>query len=531
MVSVVIPVYNVESYLDRCMNSVVNQTYSDIEIIIINDGSTDGSAEICRKWAAMDDRIIYYAKVNEGLGPTRNYGIKKAKGEYILFIDSDDWWELDTIEKLITCAKQNDAEIVFMNFFYSEYNEHGQLVERPHYRWYSIDDVKKGSELPDVIFDGDARMWSKLFKRSLFIDNNLYMPAHPYEDFPIMPLLVIYAERVCQIDDVLYHYFYTRPNNLIGNPDNKKYIFIGLRELYDAFYRRELIEDYSELLQEYIMNMAKFALNEMTESKDKYIDSIMQMYPDYAFNLSQKIVIWGSYNSLLVARNVFFLNSQIIGHYMFSSIISAMSANTQKVLPGKHENTFRQSMITKDVMKLFADEGSDELKQADYVLVDFLEEISDIVEKDGCYFTNSEAHNEIGLFSELHNAIQITAPKRRQLWQMSCLAFIDYLKNNTLAERIVLLRMKLCTKHGTRPDSTSYFQNPDTLHSINAELDEYYDFFEVNFPGIISINIEDDALLFTYEHTKYGCTPQYYNGMKYKQIAEQVLTMLTDNTH
>ena len=520
MVSVVIPVYNVDLYLDRCLETVINQTYREIEILLINDGSTDGSADICKKWSARDSRILYHEKANEGLGPTRNFGIKKATGEYILFIDSDDWWELNTIEKLTNCAKQYDADIVFMNFYYSEFDEQGILIERPHFRWYSIEGAQSGAELPDVIFDGDARMWSKLFRRSLFIDNGLYMPAHPYEDFPIMPLLVIYAKCVCQIDDLLYHYYYVRPNNLIGNPENKKFVFTGLRELYDAFRERGLSERFDEPLRQYIINMAKFALNEMTGDKSVYIDSVMQMYPDYPYNIEQKIIVWGSYSSLVVARNVFFLNSQIAEHYMFSSIISAMSEYRLDGLVLTHENAFRQDMICKDVRKEFVNHA--QLYLADYIFVDFLEEISDIVEIDGSYYTNSEAHSEIGFFTDIHDAIPITAPERRQLWQKECLVFIAHLKKNALANQIVLLRMKLCTKHGTRPDTVLDFLNTGALHRVNAELDEYYDFFEANFPGIKSIVIKEDELSFTYEYTKYGCLPQYYNGMKYKQIADQI---------
>jgi hypothetical protein len=528
MVSVVIPVYNVEPYLNRCLESVVNQTYSDFEILLINDGSTDNSAGICRKWATKDNRITYYEKENEGLGPTRNLGIKLAVREYILFIDSDDWWELNAIEKLMECACKYDADIVFMSFFYSEHDEQGVLTEWPHYRWYSIEGVQSGKDLTDVIFDGDARMWSKLFRRRLFVDNDLYMPAHPYEDFPIMPLLVIYAERICQIDDVLYHYNFSRPNNIIGDPQNKKHIFTGLKELYDAFVTRGLHDYYKEPLREYIINMAKFALNELKGDRREYIEQLMRMYPDYPYNATEKVVVWGSYNSLIVARNAVLLNSQILNHYMFSSIISAMADSDPTIQPGIHKNNFRQNMINKDMMKLFTHNGCAELQEADYVIIDFLEEINDIINVNNSYFTNSEAHSEISMFSDTHDTIPIISDERKRLWEKSCLKFISYLKRNVRANRVILLRMPLCLKHGKCADLTNEFDNSHELSRINSELAGYYDFFEANFEGIKSINIEVDNLLFTYEYTRYGCLPQYYNGMKYRQIARQVSAIIEE---
>ena len=97
MVSVIIPIYNTQDYLEECIKSVVNQKYSQLEIILINDGSTDMSGEICRKWAALDSRIRYVEKENEGQGIARNLGIQMAKGKYIVFIDSDDYMEYDLI--------------------------------------------------------------------------------------------------------------------------------------------------------------------------------------------------------------------------------------------------------------------------------------------------------------------------------------------------------------------------------------------------------------------------------------------------
>lgn len=118
-VSVIVPIYNAEKYLEQCLDSIVNQTLKDIEIILIDDGSTDRSAEICKKYLD-DERVVYFRKENEGLAAARDDGMKLAKGEYIGFVDSDDWVERDMYEKMYTAAKSNDSDIVFCNCMQNE---------------------------------------------------------------------------------------------------------------------------------------------------------------------------------------------------------------------------------------------------------------------------------------------------------------------------------------------------------------------------------------------------------------------------
>lgn len=118
-VSVVVPIYNAEKYLRQCLDSIVNQTLKDIEIILINDGSTDGCEDICKEYLS-DERVSYYYKENEGLAAARADGLSYAQGEYIGFVDSDDWLELDTYEKMYSASQINNADIVFCNCVQNE---------------------------------------------------------------------------------------------------------------------------------------------------------------------------------------------------------------------------------------------------------------------------------------------------------------------------------------------------------------------------------------------------------------------------
>ena len=126
-VSVVVPVYNVESYLEKCMDSIVGQTYSNLEIILVNDRSTDGSCEICEKYAGRDGRIKLISKKNGGLSDARNAGLDAASGEYLFFVDSDDFLELNAISELVSRAKAYEADVVVCNYTYA-HEKDGNLI-------------------------------------------------------------------------------------------------------------------------------------------------------------------------------------------------------------------------------------------------------------------------------------------------------------------------------------------------------------------------------------------------------------------
>lgn len=153
LVSVVVPIYNVERYLNRCVESIINQTYTNLEIILVDDGSTDKCPEICEEWRSKDSRIKVIHKENAGLGMARNTGIENAKGDYICFFDSDDYIESKTIETAMLEAKKTNADVVA--FGLSDVDENGNIVRsvipKPFKMSYSGDEVQEDL-LPDMIF-------------------------------------------------------------------------------------------------------------------------------------------------------------------------------------------------------------------------------------------------------------------------------------------------------------------------------------------------------------------------------------------
>lgn len=219
LVSIVIPIYRTEQYLNRCIQSVVNQTYKNLEIILVDDGSPDNCPKMCEEWAQKDSRIKVVHKVNAGLGMARNTGIDHATGEYICFFDSDDYVELDTIEHAYAAAKQNDADLVCfgMRFVNSKGKITGTRIPNCKERVFCSDEVRN-SFLPKMIdcdpvtgWDYGIPMsaWSKLFSmRSIQKNNWRFVSEREIlsEDFYSVLKLCAYVETVCVLPIVCYNY-------------------------------------------------------------------------------------------------------------------------------------------------------------------------------------------------------------------------------------------------------------------------------------------------------------------------------------
>lgn len=208
LVSIIIPVYNVEEYLECCLDSVIRQTYTNIEIILVDDGSTDGSSGICDDYAQKDGRIVVIHKANGGLSDARNKGLEIATGQYVTFIDSDDCVNLSYVERLISIIEKNDADISIcwrknVDDSFNAYNcsekENEAIV---------LDNRLCVKESYFSKYKGiNATAWSKMYKTSLFHDNNITYPVGElHEDVFTTYKLLFYAIKVVYIDDTLYYY-------------------------------------------------------------------------------------------------------------------------------------------------------------------------------------------------------------------------------------------------------------------------------------------------------------------------------------
>lgn len=218
MVSIIIPIYNVEPYLEQCLKSVQNQTMRDIEIIAVNDGSIDSSLNILKKYAASDTRIIIIDKVNEGLALARESGLSIAKGEYVVYVDADDWIEPDMVETLYQAAIQNSLDLAICNFIFEFKNQSQQnlyskdVIENYQNKYFLLHHVLSGDFPPFV--------WICIYKRSLLLENNIVFNStmNGNEDFLYSTEVFSRTTKIHIIDRPLCHYR-MRKSALTRKPD------------------------------------------------------------------------------------------------------------------------------------------------------------------------------------------------------------------------------------------------------------------------------------------------------------------------
>ena len=231
-VSVIIPVYKVEKYLKRCVESVVNQTYKNTEIILVNDGSPDNCGVICDEYAKIDSRIKVIHKANGGLSSARNAGLDIASGEYIMFVDSDDWIEEDSLEKL---DKYMDMSYDIINFKFRFAKGKTKNIE--------LNDKLKDSyecdllSYIDKLFLGelDFFIWNKLYKKNLF-DKVRFPEGRNYEDLATIYKLYFKAKNIIVTDYTLYYYWLGNSNSITSNSTIKNMTdyLLSAKEIYEV---------------------------------------------------------------------------------------------------------------------------------------------------------------------------------------------------------------------------------------------------------------------------------------------------------
>lgn len=202
-----------EKYFEKCLNSIVNQTFQDLEIILIDDCGNDSSIKIAERFAQNDNRIkIIRNEKNKGQGYSRNLGIKQARGDYIAFVDSDDWLELDMYEKLYAKAKETDVDIVKCSFRYvfKSYSEPYPL----HYICQDFSKVYNVYDAPDHILGRFiTTVWNGLYRKSFIKENNIRFIETKFEDMLFCWETRIKAKSIAFIEDVFYNYLKTNPNS------------------------------------------------------------------------------------------------------------------------------------------------------------------------------------------------------------------------------------------------------------------------------------------------------------------------------
>ena len=201
-VSIIVPVYKVEAYLQRCVDSLTGQTYPCLEIILVDDGSPDASGALCDKLAEQDDRIIVIHQTNQGVSAARNHGLDAMSGDWVCFCDGDDWYEADYVEKMLRCAKEEKADYIICDY---------QIVLGGGKQILSgsVDGLESGCDSRLVIACGPVSSCTHMIRRSLYNVSGVRYPVgcRQYEELPVVPVLAKYAAKIGIVKEPLYNYF------------------------------------------------------------------------------------------------------------------------------------------------------------------------------------------------------------------------------------------------------------------------------------------------------------------------------------
>ena len=254
LISVVVPIYNVEKYLRLCLDSLLMQTYTNFEVLMINDGSPDDSANICKEYLAKDRRFQYFEKENGGLSDARNYGIEHSKGEYITFVDSDDWLKETFLEDLYEAITRTGADIALSTYiiyddFQSVYNI-PVIGEYYEHIWMSDEFIR---ELPQLEMKDNSysTSWAKLFKKELFCTIR-FPKGKLIEDTRTNIKLFLESSRLVYINKCLYFYR-IRGGSIIQTITEKllkdvldtlieRLSLVTMKGLYSNIYKETLLE-------------------------------------------------------------------------------------------------------------------------------------------------------------------------------------------------------------------------------------------------------------------------------------------------
>jgi len=268
-ISVIVPIYNSERYLRKCLDSLVNQTLKDIEIILINDGSTDNSEKIVKEYTEKYKNIVYINQKNSGQASARNNGISVATGEYLAFLDSDDYISEKAYEILWNEICDKKCDILCFNY----YTDKDGIIEK------NKDYVINPNNTVNKYILNEASPWNKIIKKEIFIKNKLgFLEDHIYEDLALIPTLALYTENIYYCNEYLYYYNIHDNSTMRQKKFNMKMldIYDVVEHLYKQFNTPRYINELEYIYIEHLLHGASLNFLKYEEG-NKEIDKISKI--------------------------------------------------------------------------------------------------------------------------------------------------------------------------------------------------------------------------------------------------------------
>ena len=307
-VSVIIPVYNVVDYFNKCIESIINQTLKEIEIIIVDDGSNDGSSELCDYWSKVDHRIKVIHKINEGQGIARNTALKFATGEYIACVDSDDYIEINTYEYMYNECKQHDFDVAYFN--YDRVDINGELVSSS--TSYNLETYKGKEKVKTFMLNLVGRIPSEygrplttsasmaLYRRQIINENNLLFPDVRYvasEDMLFSLSFLRYANNIGRYPNVFYHYLVNNNSTTTTYHESRYNSFMKCLENVKSICDQNfIIVEYMPHFASQIMRVYKIIIRSEVLVKRPYLQTRAKLkevcsshWLSYLYNLDDRV--------------------------------------------------------------------------------------------------------------------------------------------------------------------------------------------------------------------------------------------------
>ena len=282
-ISIIVPIYNASKYLNKCIDSLINQTKKELEFILINDGSTDDSEAIIKKY--NDKRIKYFKRSNHGIGKTRNFGINKATGKYIMFLDSDDYLDVKACEELYNKITKDDLDLVVCDFY--RVSSKGEKLEK--IREFNNTSLKDN---PKVLLDVNLAPWNKIYRSNLIKDNNIkFIENLKYEDAPFVALSLLKAKKIGKLNKALIYYTIHEKSETTKR-DEKIFDIIKIVDIIRNYFKdykwsREVVDTLSiKILVNY--NIKQREIKD-SKQRNEFIDKTFAYFekniPNYKHNI------------------------------------------------------------------------------------------------------------------------------------------------------------------------------------------------------------------------------------------------------
>lgn len=538
LISIVIPVYNTEKYLVQCLESLTAQTYPNMQIVLVNDGSTDNSLSICEAYATRYPFIKVYSQENAGQGSARNFGISKCSGSYIMFVDSDDWVDREIVQKLYDNINASDSNIAVCNFmktYINQFDRYYRLEEKiSSGRIVALDQEK------DLLNSISVYACGKLIRRKIFDNKALRFPNHFFEDAVMMPIVYVLADKISFIGDALY-YYRNRTGSTVNSDKmlaDRIYCMTSLIENFKKFglydkYREQLKQNIEQRIQINLRMAGNVLRQRYKEFADRQEQTARQLFSDVKVKQNQICVV-GSYSLMTIAKVVmnYEADKNIEMYFGRESLISIMgkNGNLNEVRIG-HGIPMKNKCLINDFSKRLAQSNPGEFQNTDYVFLDLLEERFDIGVYKGDYFTLSDAFCEVE--KDVHMSYTVIRAESEEwftLWKEACNRFIKRILAYVHPEQVVIVEMKLSEQY-VDENGRHDFKEIGKIRECNERLQTCYDYIKQINNAFRVIPVAQMECYVTDADFRHGCFPWHLGNMSYVKIGEYIKEALqNENT-